>query len=1226
MAKKTLKRKHIQNKVQQERASIPTVEDVVPIDKHLLTQVPIAAQPAYTPDYIEPWESWNPRRWGKWDYSDYPTEELANTSALKKLGANQNYVYKKQILDTKAEEEKKKQDPGTSSTYDEAFNKYYNFIKENEGSVKDKKTGLFIPYPSPEDDGTYTVAYGHKLKKGQENNPMFKNGLTEEQAAELFKNDFQTHYKHAKKFMGKEYFNALPYDQQMMLTDYNFNTKKGLPGFPKFVNAIKAYNDASTEEEKEAQRRIIAEEYTRKYDDSTPLYQRNNRTLDNYLIPSFKIKKAMTNPEKYTHPGIPDPNWIYGAVQPIDDNRGQWEHPGEVTRIASNNITMQGVPYPVLGVGADGEQRMMYPNEEHTFNEAPVTEYPMMQAKDGGWLTKYEKAGPVKPIIVAPGDPRLKSYQDSLNTYNVSNNFNKEYKIVPVTESDSDEAKKFIEHSKKNNLPYKDAFYSPKIGIVYGTPPKKPVRKVLTEGSEGANNVRKQEELINAGYNITVDGVWGNQSQKAWDDYQERLNPKKQKWEPNQEDLRSDGTQKGTGYFGVMKRPDGDVSTEISMGVEVDGKEIEIPTMVPTLNKQELDYLLNNPVNKPDLFDTNIGKSIMDKAYKHAMERMDKGLSPFYQEGEPRQQLPSTPVKKTVPPEPRPSFPPGATIVPDKSLVGDWSEETKKQKGLRTLKEKYTNEDGVLKTRQTIYDSKGNVLETKEDLPGNYKRGGVTWLNEYQKAGTVMPADVMMDPKKLAQWMKDHPEFHANANTPTNVSSERNMPYATSDNTNVVINTPKGPVNTGTRNAPNVRVPGGGVSKNTVKDIEILLDLAEFYPPTAVAAYIAGVPFTVMDLYDDYKKGSQPAEYVLDALGLIPGEKLGSKAASELLNLANFGVDVKDYPEHKYGGRTFSAGGEKHKVYKKESPTGNGKGVKGHIMVTHPTMDKGKWDTIDLTKIAGAKTVAQGVAATKKWHRENPEYQEGGGVSLVSPEYAEYQFFQSLQTSPSKVDVESTTVQEPSIETNTVSEKRTKGYNETLLNKLKQLINPGKEKDFEGTTDDDLLQLGTNGKQKGLIAPSIFSKPEDIDFGQSNRQQQQSYRNEIKIEKGKPLSVEQIAQLAKKIGFNDTDAAFMAAVAMRESAGNPGVDTYSSGLDPEMKREYSLGLTQINWKAHKNWLPSIGITSPEQLRDPETNLKAAYQLYRKVGNFSPWSGARSVNQSDIDKALRSLQQ
>ena len=67
-----------------------------------------------------------------------------------------------------------------------------------------------------------------------------------------------------------------------------------------------------------------------------------------------------------------------------------------------------------------------------------------------------------------------------------------------------------------------------------------------------------------------------------------------------------------------------------------------------------------------------------------------------------------------------------------------------------------------------------------------------------------------------------------------------------------------------------------------------------------------------------------------------------------------------------------SAGGEKHIVYKKTSATGVGKGKKGDIMVNHPTKDKGKWDTIDLTKMAKAKTVKQGVASVKKWHKEHP--------------------------------------------------------------------------------------------------------------------------------------------------------------------------------------------------------------------------------------------------------------
>lgn len=87
----------------------------------------------------------------------------------------------------------------------------------------------------------------------------------------------------------------------------------------------------------------------------------------------------------------------------------------------------------------------------------------------------------------------------------------------------------------------------------------------------------------------------------------------------------------------------------------------------------------------------------------------------------------------------------------------------------------------------------------------------------------------------------------------------------------------------------------------------------------------------------------------------------------------------KDGTSLKSGGKVkVIAGGEKHVVYKKTSPTGVGKGKKGHIMVNHPTKDKGKWDTIDLTKIGRAKTVKQGVASTKKWHKDNPNYKYKG--------------------------------------------------------------------------------------------------------------------------------------------------------------------------------------------------------------------------------------------------------
>ena len=72
----------------------------------------------------------------------------------------------------------------------------------------------------------------------------------------------------------------------------------------------------------------------------------------------------------------------------IEDDRGQWAHPGEVTKINSNNITMKGVDYPVLGVSDTGDKKIMMPGEDYKFKGNSVTEYP--QAQNGGWLDNLQ--------------------------------------------------------------------------------------------------------------------------------------------------------------------------------------------------------------------------------------------------------------------------------------------------------------------------------------------------------------------------------------------------------------------------------------------------------------------------------------------------------------------------------------------------------------------------------------------------------------------------------------------------------------------------------------------------------------------------------------------------------------------------------------------------------------------------------------------------------------------
>ena len=96
---------------------------------------------------------------------------------------------------------------------------------------------------------------------------------------------------------------------------------------------------------------------------------------------------------------------------------------------------------------------------------------------------------------------------------------------------------------------------------------------------------------------------------------------------------RKDGSAKGSGFFGELKRPGGGVSTEISVGVGMDGKEMDIPLIVPTLHKKELDYLLKTDLKDKSFF-SNMPRSIMKKAFDHASTRVKAGKSPFADDDE----------------------------------------------------------------------------------------------------------------------------------------------------------------------------------------------------------------------------------------------------------------------------------------------------------------------------------------------------------------------------------------------------------------------------------------------------------------------------------------------------------------------------------------------------------------------------------------------------------------
>lgn len=100
--------------------------------------------------------------------------------------------------------------------------------------------------------------------------------------------------------------------------------------------------------------------------------------------------------------------------------------------------------------------------------------------------------------------------------------------------------------------------------------------------------------------------------------------------------MRADGSApKGKGYFGEIPNNRGANMTEYSMSVELNGREQEIPLIVPTLTSKDIEILKDVD---------NIGQvpqQIKQKAIKHAVSRLREGKSPFAGATELRLPLPN---------------------------------------------------------------------------------------------------------------------------------------------------------------------------------------------------------------------------------------------------------------------------------------------------------------------------------------------------------------------------------------------------------------------------------------------------------------------------------------------------------------------------------------------------------------------------------------------------------
>lgn len=87
---------------------------------------------------------------------------------------------------------------------------------------------------------------------------------------------------------------------------------------------------------------------------------------------------------------------------------------------------------------------------------------------------------------------------------------------------------------------------------------------------------------------------------------------------------RPDGEQKGFGWLGPIKMNSGDVMTEQTFDIEMDGQKYFMPLIVPTLTPEELDWLRQGKEPTDQMF---------DKAVQHGIQLIKQGKSPFAPNG-----------------------------------------------------------------------------------------------------------------------------------------------------------------------------------------------------------------------------------------------------------------------------------------------------------------------------------------------------------------------------------------------------------------------------------------------------------------------------------------------------------------------------------------------------------------------------------------------------------------
>lgn len=198
----------------------------------------------------------------------------------------------------------------------------------------------------------------------------------------------------------------------------------------------------------------------------------------------------------------------------------------------------------------------------------------------------------------------------------------------------------------------------------------------------------------------------------------------------DKEDRRLDGTRKGMGFLGELPHAEGGTSTELSIGVNIDNKETEIPSLVPTLTQKEINHMLSG---------ADPTESIVQKAVEHAKKRMSQGKSPFAEQGE-------SPTKTKQP----------VSLISPEGITESPTLTTERDEGPKDLfKEFYGAHPEVKQLYDTVFGKQEQLMELfrSEDDPAK-KAKYQELFNIASEGANALDPELLQDKKAVESYAK----------------------------------------------------------------------------------------------------------------------------------------------------------------------------------------------------------------------------------------------------------------------------------------------------------------------------------------------------------------------------------------------------------------------------------------------------------------------------------------